>query len=59
MGVSAQDAVASALECQKDGVARKGLKKELNFGGPIEKPDLYVGCRVGVNFTSFGVFRQR
>ena len=25
---------------------RKGLKKELVFGDPIEKPDLYVGCRV-------------
>ena len=58
-GVSAQDAVASARECQKDGLARKGLKKELVFGDPIEKPDLYVGCRVGVNFTSFSVFQQR
>jgi hypothetical protein len=38
---------------------RKGLKKELVFGDPIEKPDLYVGCRVGVNFTSFSVFQQR
>jgi hypothetical protein len=58
-GVSAQDAVASARECQKDGLTRKGLKKQLTFGDPIEKPDLYVGCRVGVNFTSFSVFHQR
>ena len=58
-GVSAQDAVASALECQKDGLARKGLQKGLYFGDPIEKPDLYVGCRVGDDLTSFSVFHQR
>jgi hypothetical protein len=58
-GVSAQDAVASALECQKDGLARKGLHKGLVFGEPIEKPGLYVGCRVGDGFTSFSVFHQR
>jgi hypothetical protein len=58
-GVSAQDAVASALECQKDGLARKGLKKGLVFGVPIEKPDLYVGCRIGDKFTSFSVFHPR
>jgi hypothetical protein len=58
-GVSAHDAVASALECQKDGLARKGLKKGLVYGEPIEKPDLYVGCRIGDNFTSISVFHPR
>jgi hypothetical protein len=58
-GVNGQDAVAAALECQKDGFARKGLKKGPVFGEPIEKPGLYVGCRVGDDFTSFSVFHQQ
>jgi hypothetical protein len=58
-GVNAKDAQSAAEQCYKSARGYKGTNDGLFSGDQINTKTIHTDCRVGNNFTSFGVFSRR
>jgi hypothetical protein len=58
-GVNAKDAQSAAEQCYKSARGYKGTNDGLFSGDQISTKTIHTDCRVGNNFTSFGVFSRR